>query len=207
MSRKTVMPARQVQRFVSPRRHPCVTALPPRLPSIVICTALQFAVAFSPCSRAGLWYAQLSITFGPIVGNAEHLAVLGRTFAAFAPRGNVVGVHFVELIDSALVRVVPNRAERTVGLALALGCLRLLSVCDLLYRCRRTPERPTTSYLPSRPRDTQRCPCDFVTYVIGGEPLHFVRHLLRIVGLAVVLLVQPAPLQASHFWENVDKHG
>lgn len=61
---------------------------------------------------------------------AEHLAVLNRTFAAFAPRGDVVGVHFVELIDSALVRGVPKRAERTVGLALGLGCLRLPGVCQ-----------------------------------------------------------------------------
>ena len=71
---------------------------------------------------------RLAITFGLIVGFAEHLAVLGRTIAAFAPRGDVVGVHFVELIDSALVRVVPKRAERTVGNALFLGRLRLLAV-------------------------------------------------------------------------------
>ena len=45
----------------------------------------------SPSLRDG---PALSITFGPIVGSAEHLAVLGRAFAAFAPRGNVVGVHF-----------------------------------------------------------------------------------------------------------------
>lgn len=75
----------------------------------------------------------LSITFGPVVGSAEHLAVPGCTFAAFAPCRDVVGVHFVELVDSALVRGVPDRAERAVGLALALGCLRLLSVGDLLY--------------------------------------------------------------------------
>src|SRR3954447_9760138 len=68
----------------------------------------------------------LTITFGSIVGNAEHLAILGRTIAALAPRVNVVGVHFIELIDSAFFRVVPNRAERTVGLALGLGSLRLL---------------------------------------------------------------------------------
>ena len=77
----------------------------------------QARLEFSPGPGCGT--PILSITFGPIVGNAEHLAVLGRTFAAFAPCGNVVGVHFVELIDSALVRVVPNRAERAVGLALA----------------------------------------------------------------------------------------
>ena len=75
------------------------------------------------------------------MGDAEHLAVHGRTFAAFAPRGNVVGVHFVELIDSALVRGVPNRAERTVGLALGLGRLRLLSVCDVLYLVIEHPNR------------------------------------------------------------------
>ena len=75
----------------------------------------------------------LSINLRAIVGNAEHLAILCRTFAALAPCGNVVGVHFLKQINSALVRAVPNRAERTVGLALALGCLLLLNVCDSLY--------------------------------------------------------------------------
>ena len=82
----------------------------------------------------------LSITFGPIVGDAKHLAVLGRTFAALAPCCNVVGVHFVKFIDPALVRAVPNRAERAVGLALALSCLRLLSVCGPLDRCVEDPD-------------------------------------------------------------------
>ena len=96
------------------------------------CQSLFYkADAQRPGSAAGYGTPILSITFGPIVGNAEHLAVLGRTFAALAPCGNVVGVHFVELIDSALVRIVPNRAERTIGLAF--GCLRLLSVSDTLY--------------------------------------------------------------------------
>src|SRR3984957_3632563 len=90
--------------------------------------------------RAGLWNPQLSITFGPIMGNAEHLAVLGRPFAALAPCGNVVGVHFVDFIDSALVRVAPNRAERTVGLAVGPRCLRLLSVCGPLDRCVEDPD-------------------------------------------------------------------
>ena len=54
------------------------------------------------------------------MGNAEHLAVVGRASAALAPCCNVVGVHFVELINPALVRVVSTRAEWTVGLALIL---------------------------------------------------------------------------------------
>lgn len=117
MSRKTVMPARQVQRFVSPRRHPCVTALPPRLPSIVI-LAQQLTVrgsGFQPLLHApGCGTPILSITFGPIVGNAEHLAVVGRTFAAFAPRGNVIRVHFGELPHLAFIGTMANCAERTI---------------------------------------------------------------------------------------------
>jgi hypothetical protein len=74
----------------------------------------------------------LPITFGPIVVNAEHLAVVGRASAALAPCCNVVSVHFVELINPALGRAVPNRAERTVGSALARGCLRLLARCKLV---------------------------------------------------------------------------
>jgi hypothetical protein len=74
----------------------------------------------------------LSITFGPIVGNAEHLAVVGRASAALAPCCNVVGVHFVEIIDPALVRVVPNRTERAVGLVLCLCRARLLFVDRVL---------------------------------------------------------------------------
>ena len=99
------------------QRGPCIPA-----------PVLQRRFRPSPLApRAGPCTAVPSITFGSIVGNAEHLAVLGRTFAALAPCGNVVGVHFLELISFALVRAVPNRAERTVGLALAIGCLRLLA--------------------------------------------------------------------------------
>jgi hypothetical protein len=65
----------------------------------------------------GLLFSLSSITFGPIVGKAEHLAVVGRASAALTPRCNVVRIHFVELIDPALVRVVANRTEWTVGLA------------------------------------------------------------------------------------------
>lgn len=62
------------------------------------------------------------------MGNAEHLAVLGRTIAAFAPCCDVVGVHFLELIDPALVRVVADRTERAVGFLLRLrrACLLLV---------------------------------------------------------------------------------
>jgi len=84
---------------------------------------------------------RLAITFGPIVRHAEHLAVLSRTCAAFAPRGDVVGIHFAELVDSALVRGIPKRAERAVGLALRLGGLRLPGVCDLLYLVIEDPHR------------------------------------------------------------------
>lgn len=62
------------------------------------------------------------------MGNAEHFAVVGRASAALAPCGNVVRVHFVELIDSALVRVVPYCAERAVGAAVRLCRARLLLV-------------------------------------------------------------------------------
>src|SRR5262249_53175376 len=74
----------------------------------------------------------LSITFGPIVGNAEHLAVVGRASAALAPCCNMVGVHLLEIIDPVLVRVVPNRTERAVGLVLCLCRARLLFVDRVL---------------------------------------------------------------------------
>jgi hypothetical protein len=76
----------------------------------------------------------LSITFGFIVGAAEHLAVLGGAIAALAPCCNVVRVHFLELIDPAIVRVVANRTERAVGFFLCLCRARLLLV-DRVLRC------------------------------------------------------------------------
>src|SRR5579884_310041 len=57
---------------------------------------------------AGLWHAMSSITFCPIVGNAEHLAVVGRGCTALAPCGNMVSVHFLKVVDPALVCVVAN---------------------------------------------------------------------------------------------------
>lgn len=78
----------------------------------------------------------LAIAFGPIVRRAEHLAVLSRTFAAFAPRGDVVGVHFAEFIGSALIRGIPKRTERTVGLALhSEGQSRNPNVGDAEQQC------------------------------------------------------------------------
>ena len=56
----------------------------------------------------------LSITFGSIVGNAEHLAILGQTSAAFAPCGDVVSVHFGELPYLALIRTMANCTERAI---------------------------------------------------------------------------------------------
>src|SRR5690606_925317 len=57
------------------------------------------------------------IAFGAIVADAEHLAVGGRTVAALAPGGHVVGFHLVEVVDSRLVRVVapPSLQRRTAG--------------------------------------------------------------------------------------------
>jgi hypothetical protein len=46
-------------------------------------------------SSRGYGTQVLSIAFGAIVGDTEHLAVLGRACAAFAPCGNVVRVHFL----------------------------------------------------------------------------------------------------------------
>ena len=117
MSRKTLMPARQVQCFVSPRRHPCVTVLPPGLPSIaMLAQHLTVRVSgFQPLLHApGCGAPILSITFGPIVGNAEHLAVFSRASTAFAPCGDVVRVHFGELPYLAFIGTMANCAERTI---------------------------------------------------------------------------------------------
>lgn len=56
----------------------------------------------------------LPVTFGPIVGNAQHLAVLGGASAALAPCGNVVGVHFGEPPYLALIGIMANGAELTI---------------------------------------------------------------------------------------------
>src|SRR6266550_1658384 len=65
----------------------------------------------SPLLAPGYGTPILSITFGPIVGSAEHLAVLGRTFAALAPCGNVVGVHFLlECLKDHALRSTKGRA-------------------------------------------------------------------------------------------------
>src|SRR5687768_5959172 len=72
--------------------------------------------------------SRLSVAFSPIVGNAEHLAVLGRAVAAFAPCRNMVGVHFVEVVDSLFIGVVADGAKGAVRFAFGLGFLRLLAV-------------------------------------------------------------------------------
>lgn len=88
------------------------------------------------------------------MGTAQHLAVAGRAVAALAPRGNMVGVHLVEVIDARLVRVVPDGAQRAVGFALGFHFGRLLVVSDALgllvedpdgqqFLVGRTAERPT----------------------------------------------------------------
>src|SRR5690242_6348846 len=112
----------------------------------------------------------------------------------------MVAVHVLKPINPALVCVVPHSAERAVGLAFSLGFLCLLSVRDPLYLSVENPDlqqlrvyRTAEEILEDSfaPRHIQ----------ISSEPFHILRHLLRIVGLAVVLLVQPAPLQSAHFWE------
>ena len=50
-----------------------------------------------PAFTFGAVREQLSIAFGAIVRNAEHLAVLSRGSAALAPCFDVVRVHFGEL--------------------------------------------------------------------------------------------------------------
>lgn len=123
---------------------------------------------------------RLSISFGPIVGGAEHLAVLGRAFAPLAPCSDVVRIHFVELIDSALVGVVPDCSERKFRLALALRRLRLLGVDGPLYRSLKQPyfqqfrlNRATHEILED--------PLAVLHAVGGGEPPHFILHLRGIV--------------------------
>ena len=71
--------------------------------------------------------AELSIPLRSIVGLAEHLAVLGRTVAAPTPRGDVVGVHLVEVVDPGLVGIVADGVQRAVGFVLAFtACVCLL---------------------------------------------------------------------------------
>jgi len=49
-----------------------------------------------------------------VVRPAQHLAVANVGCAAFAPRGDVVGVHLALLPDSGFVRVMPQGAQRAV---------------------------------------------------------------------------------------------
>ena len=56
------------------------------------------ALGHASCSFAIFLFC-LSVSFHPVVGLAEHLAILDGGFAALAPRRYMVGIHFVELIN------------------------------------------------------------------------------------------------------------
>ena len=68
------------------------------------------------------------------MGSAEHLAVLGQAFAASAPCGNVVRVHFGELPYLAFIGSMADCAERTIRCAIGFGSCGLLGVDGLLGR-------------------------------------------------------------------------
>lgn len=70
----------------------------------------------------------LSVSLGPVMGDAEHLAVVRRVRAALAPGRHVVGVHLLEIVNPALVGIEAERAQRAVGGALGLGGVGLLRV-------------------------------------------------------------------------------
>lgn len=57
---------------------------------------------------------------------AEHLAVLYRGLAAFAPGGHVVGIHFGQFPDAGLVDAALQHTMRAVADTFLLGfaCLR-----------------------------------------------------------------------------------
>ena len=65
------------------------------------------------------------------MGFAEHLAVLYGGLAAFAPGGDVVGVHFGEFLDAGAVGVVADGAEGAVGEAFGFGGSCLLGIDGL----------------------------------------------------------------------------
>ena len=94
-----------------------IPAWRPYLPDILRLSSLHSiwqsaGSGFQPLLHAlGCGTSILSITFGPIVGNAEHLAVLCRTSAALAPCGNVVRVHFGELPYFALIGSMADCAD------------------------------------------------------------------------------------------------
>ena len=151
-------------------------------------------------------FLRLTVSFRPIVSDAEHLAVHGRTVATFAPRGDMVGIHLVELVDPTLVGVVANGAQRAVGLALGLRLLRLLVVRDPLGFL---VEHPHGQQLLVGRAAQEVFEDSFAIrdVVVSRELLDNDRHLLRVEILAVVRLVQPAPLQVAHLGENIREHG
>ena len=63
---------------------------------------------------------QSPIPLRPVVRFAKHLAVFDVCCAAFGPCRDMVGVHLVEFPDALCVRLVSNRAQRTVRDALLL---------------------------------------------------------------------------------------
>ena len=111
----------------------------------------------SPLPTPGYGTPILSIAFGPIVGDTEHLAVLGRAFAALAPRGNVVGVHFGELPYLALVGSMADCAERTIGCRSWLRQLWSAWRRRTSWSLRRTPVHPAASNLEGRRECIRRC--------------------------------------------------
>ena len=56
----------------------------------------------------------LFIAFRPVVGGAKHGEVANIRCAAIAPCGNMVCVHFFQLIDTLLVVVAAKGAKRAV---------------------------------------------------------------------------------------------
>jgi hypothetical protein len=121
------------------------------------------------------------------VGDAEHLAVLRRAAPAPAPRRDVVGVHLVEIVNPALVRVASVRAQRAVALAPGPRRLRLLRVRRPLHL---RLEHAHVQQLRIRLASEQILEdSPVVLYVVvGGQLLHVGGHLRRIVALAVVRL-------------------
>lgn len=95
----------------------CVTALSHQRSSIVIfaehLTGHRFQLS-GHALQVSCNTPVLSITFGSIMSNAEHLAILDRTSSALAPCRNMVRIHFGELPYFALMSSMANCAERAI---------------------------------------------------------------------------------------------
>ena len=70
---------------------------------------------------------RLSVALGPVVGDAQHLAVIGGTAAALAPCGDMVRVHLGHRSNLALAGIMADGAERTIGYAAGFRNLGLFS--------------------------------------------------------------------------------